>query len=65
MNIRNEKVKALRKQAMPEVKRLVSKFGRSIVSGCLTKLSDYDKKMKNLKKAKEEVSKLEKELNKK
>ncbi|QGH73358.1 MAG: hypothetical protein [Siphoviridae sp. cttb18] len=64
MNIRHEKAKELREQAMPEVKKLVKRFGRSIVSGCLQRLADYDKKLSVLNQAKKEVEKLEKELNK-
>jgi len=59
-----EKGKQLREQAMPEVKRLVKKYGRSIISGCIIRLADYDKKMRQLNEAKKAVATLEKELNK-
>lgn len=64
MSIKNEKLQVLRDQVMPEVKKLVKKYGRSIVSGCLMKLADYEKKMKELSAKKKEVASLEKELNK-
>ncbi len=64
MNVKVENARKLREQAMPEVKKLVKRFGRSVVSGCLTRLADYDKKMKQLSEAKKAVANLEKELNK-
>jgi hypothetical protein len=51
-----------RDQAMPEVKRLVTKYGRATISGCLNQLRDYEKKLKQLHAAQFEVQKLEREL---
>lgn len=64
MNIKHEKAKESREKAMPEVKKLVTKYGRSIIYGCIMKLADYDKKMKKLQDAKKEVEILQKELKK-
>lgn len=52
----------LKELAMPEVKILVKRFGRSIVSSCLMTLADYDKKVIEFETAKMEVEKLEQEL---
>lgn len=64
MNTKIERAKEARALAMPEVKKLVKKFGRSTISGCLQRLADYDHKMKALVEKKREVKQLEKELNK-
>lgn len=64
MNIKVEKAKEARALAMPEVKKLVKKFGRSTISGCLQRLQKYDSQMKLLAEKKKEIAQLEKELNK-
>jgi 50S ribosomal subunit-associated GTPase HflX len=62
MNVKVERSKKLREAAMPEVKKLVKKFGRSTVSGCLQRLRDYEKKVEILKQKKQEIAQLEKEI---
>lgn len=57
-----EKAKATREAAMPEVKRLVKKFGRASVGYCLTKLRDRDKAAKKVADLKRELQRLEKNL---
>lgn len=64
MNIKIEKAQQLRAQAMPEVKALVKKYGRSIISGCIQRLANYDKNLKVLAEKQKEVRQLKKELNK-
>lgn len=52
METKLEKIKRLKEAAMPEVKRIVKKYGKSVVYGCIMKLSAYDKKMRLLETAK-------------
>lgn len=54
--------KKLREQAMPEVKRMVKKHGRNVISWCINQLKEYEKKVKQLDLAKKEVSRLEKDI---
>lgn len=49
-------------EAMPEVKKLVQKYGRTAISGCLTKLKEYEKQAKELASLKIKVAELEKGL---
>lgn len=58
-----EKRLALRDKAMPEVKRLVKKYDRAAIQSCLNSLKDYEIKKQQLADAKEEVARLEKEVN--
>lgn len=62
MNRKQQDHKARRDAAMPEVKRLVKKFGRSVVSGCLARIRDYEKSQKRLADLKREMAQLEKRL---
>lgn len=48
--------------AMPEVKRLVRKYGRTAIANCLNKLREYEKQSARLQGLKKEVAKLEKDL---
>jgi hypothetical protein len=57
-----EKAKAAREKAMPEVKRLVKRYGRAAVGNCLAKLRDRDKAAKKVAELKRELSRLEKNL---
>lgn len=51
-----------RAKAMPEVKKLVKKHGRTIVIWCINQLREYEKKIKQLVELKKEADKLEKEI---
>ena len=57
-----EQRKIARDNAMPEVKKLVKKYGRRTVQGCLNNLRDYEKKLRQLEIARQEVEKLEREV---
>jgi ribosomal protein S20 len=59
----NEMRRARADKAMPEVKKLVRKFGRTAISNCLIRLHEYEKSVERLQSLKSEVVKLEKELN--
>jgi hypothetical protein len=48
--------------AMPEVKRLVKKFGRTAVGNCLNKLKAHEKELGRLADLKAEIAALEKQL---
>ena len=58
----NEKRRLARENAMPEVKKLVRKYSRQTISGCLNQLREYESKVRQLELAKDAVSKLEAEL---
>lgn len=60
--MKRDQRKAQRDACMPEVKRLVKKYGRSIVSGCVTRLRDYEKAQKRLADLRKEAAELEKRL---
>jgi len=64
MNKSLERRKELAKKAMPEVKKLVRKFGRTAINNCLIKLHEFEKKAERLEEIKREVKKLERDLNK-
>lgn len=51
-----------REAAMPEVKKLVRKYGRQAVGWCVNQLAEYERKMKKLEQAKAEVRAMEREL---
>lgn len=53
---------AARAAAMPEVKRLVRKVGRSAIANCLSKLRDHEKGVERLNALKRELAQLEKRL---
>jgi hypothetical protein len=48
--------------AMPEVKRLVKKYGRQAIGNCLAKIHAWEREAKKLNALKQEVSQLEKRL---
>lgn len=56
------KLAKVRGEAMPEVKSLIKKHGRTVVGWCMGQLRDYEKKVKQLEKIKAEAAKLEKEI---
>lgn len=49
-------------EAMPSVKKLVRKYGRTAIANCLNKLREYEKQSARLAGLKKEVAKLEKDL---
>lgn len=57
-----EKVRAQQAAAMPDVKRIVKKYGRRAVGACLKKIGDYDKELKKLAVLKKEVAAREAKL---
>lgn len=57
-----ERRRVLRSQAMPEVKRLVKRFGRSTIAACLGALKEHEKSLSKLAALKQEVAKLEKDI---
>lgn len=59
---RQQWLDADRGKAMPEVKKLVKKHGRTIVIWCINQLREYEKKVKQLAELKKEAEKLEKEI---
>lgn len=60
--MKRDQQKAKRDAAMPEVKRLVKKYGRTAVSGCLNRLAEYDKAQKKIAALRKEAAELEKRL---
>ena len=48
--------------AMPEVKKLVKRFGRMAVNNCLGKISAWEREAKKLAKMRSEVAQLERRL---
>jgi hypothetical protein len=48
--------------AMPEVKRLVKRFGRAAVGNCLGKIAAWEREAKKLSKMRSEVAQLERRL---
>lgn len=55
-----ERRRALRVAAMPEVKRLVKKFGRATISSCIGKIRDGEKAAAKLAALKREIATLRK-----
>lgn len=51
-----ERYRALAASAMPDVKRLVKKYGRKAVANCLTKIREYDKELSKLAALKKEIA---------
>lgn len=47
-----------RKAAMPEVKKLVKRFGRATISSCLSQLRELDKQAQRLAALRKEVREL-------
>ncbi|MDE2103163.1 MAG: hypothetical protein KGL39_38310 [Patescibacteria group bacterium] len=60
--IKLEKRKQLRAAAMPEVKRLVKKYGRTTIQNCLLKLKEHDKTVARIAQMKRELQRLEKSV---
>lgn len=58
----NDQRRAAADAAMPEVKRLVKKFGRTPITNCLNRLHEYEKSVQHLQTLKREVANLEKKL---
>lgn len=56
---KQEALARARKQALPEVKKVVKKFGRNVVIWCVNQMRDYEKKVKQLEQAKKAVQELE------
>ncbi len=56
---KHEALVSIRKQALPEVKKVVRKFGRNVVIWCVNQMRDYEKKVKQLEQAKKAVQDLE------
>lgn len=42
--------------AMPDVKRMVKKYGRAAVANCLHKIADFDKEVSKLAALKKEIA---------
>ena len=59
---RMETLQAQRDSAMPEVKKLVKQYGRTVIGWCVHQLADYEKKARALERMKSEVEKMEREL---
>jgi hypothetical protein len=57
-----ERHRQLAQAAMPEVKRLVKKYGRQAVGNCLAKIHAWEREAKKLNALKSEVASLEKRL---
>jgi hypothetical protein len=57
-----EKYRATVSAAMPEVKRLVKKYGRKAISNCVGKIRDYDKEVVRLAALKKEIAAREAKL---
>jgi len=51
-----------RSRAMPEVKRLVEKHGRTVVLWCIGQLREYERKVEQLAEFKREAARLEREI---
>lgn len=61
MNAR-ERAQAKAATAMPEVKKLVKKYGRQAVGNCLGKITAWEREAKKLSKMRSEVAALERRL---
>lgn len=48
--------------AMPDIKKLVKRFGRQAVSNCLAKIMTWEREAKKLSKMRSEVAALERRL---
>lgn len=57
-----EKRRSQAKAAMPEVKKLVKKYGRTAVNNCLLKIRDFEKSEAKLQALKKEVASLERKI---
>ena len=61
MNAR-DRHRAQASAAMPEVKRLVKKYGRQAIGNCIAKIHAWEREAKKLGALKREVSQLEQRL---
>ena len=61
MNL-HEKQRVAKSQAMPAVKNLVKRYGRTVIQGCLNQLREYEINLKRLAQAQKEVERLEKQV---
>jgi hypothetical protein len=59
---RIEQRRAVKAATMPEVKKLVKRFGRAAISACLAKLREHERGLSKLAALKGEVAKLERAL---
>ena len=57
------KLNTKRQEAMPAVKVLVRRHGRTTISWCLNKLRDYDRKAKQITALRVQAAELEREIN--
>lgn len=57
-----DRYRALAASAMPDVKRLVKKYGRKAVSNCVKKIADYEKEVGRLAALKKEIAAREAKL---
>ena len=57
-----EKRRALRKAAMPEVKKLVKRFGRTTVMNCINQLKEHDKTLKKIAELRREAARLKRQI---
>ena len=57
-----EKRRALRKAAMPEVKKLVKRYGRATVANCLSQLKEHDRTLKKITELRREAARLERQV---
>lgn len=57
-----EKRRIARKAAMPEVKKLVRRFGRANISHCIAQLMEQEKVQKRLADLRKEVARLSKSV---
>lgn len=62
MNAKAQKRVAARQAAMPEVKRLCKKYGRSTIANCIGKIRDVEKLAQKLADLKRESARLEKKV---
>ena len=57
-----ERRRIARAAAMPEVKRLVKRYGRATIANCVAKIRDHEKAAQKLLALKREVAQLEKRI---
>lgn len=59
---KRELARARASEAMPEVKKLVKRFGKAAVGNCLSKIRDHDKQLAKIAHLKREVAQLERSM---
>jgi len=62
LSSRQSSISADRQNAMPDVKRIVKKHGRTAVIWCINQLREYEKKVKQLEQLRRDAKKLEEEI---